>query len=274
MTTPSHYLREQLKKILTKNKYCLYHWTSENAALSILKDGFIYSKAMLFGLHYHTNPQLLQNIKPHDALEEAKNGFIDYVFLGNTNWAEYNGNSFYGTICFVINPEILLPNREFFVFPFNTGRYFSIKSEHEKTSDIGTLLKAFEQDHARFEVLVRRRVKINNKNITKILCAPNEEKKIRDLISSKNLDIPIEQIERLNAMQEDSITFVDPLDKNRKEVCLNSDQYVRKDGLIYIKTEFSNCILTLKINESNQLMDIETNEVVGQLSPAKCLFAR
>ncbi|HSW76246.1 MAG TPA: hypothetical protein VLG50_04350 [Candidatus Saccharimonadales bacterium] len=274
MTTPAHYLREQLKKLLTKNKYYLYHWTSAHAALSILKDGFIYSKAMLFGLHYHNNPQLLRNINPHDAVTEAKNGFIDYVFLGNTNWAEYSGNSAYGTICFVINPEILLPNREFFVFPFNTGRYFSSQPEHEKTSDIGTLLKALEQDHARFEVLVRRRVKINNKNIYKILCIPNEEKKIRNFILSNNLDIPIEKIDGLNAMQNDSITFKDPLDKNRGEICLNGDQYVRKDNYIYIKTEFSNCILTLKINESNQLIDVETNEVVGQLSPAKCLLAR
>ncbi|MBX3708720.1 MAG: hypothetical protein KIT56_09200 [Gammaproteobacteria bacterium] len=274
MTTPSHYLREQLKKVLTKNKYFLYHWTSSNAALNIINDGFIYSKAMLFGLHYHNNPQLLNNIKPHDARTEAINGFVDYVFLGNTNWSDYSGNSAYGSICFVINPEILLPNREFFVFPFNTGRYFSAKPEHEKTSDIGTLLKALEQDHARFEVLVRRRIKINKKNINKILCVPTEEKAIKDFITRKSLDIPIERIDGLNTMQKDSITFVDPLDKNRRETCLNGDQYVRKDDLIYIKTEFSNCILTLKINESNQLIDVETNEIVGQLSPAKCLFAR
>ncbi len=69
-------------------------------------------------------------------------------------------------------------------------------------------------------------------------------------------------------------TIPEKLQEAVNAIGLNSDQYVRKDDLIYIKTEFSNCILTLKINESNQLMDIETNEIVGQLSPAKCLFAR
>lgn len=56
MTTPSHYSRANLKQILGKNKYFLYHWTSIESAKSILNDGFIYSKAMLFGLNYHDNP--------------------------------------------------------------------------------------------------------------------------------------------------------------------------------------------------------------------------
>ena len=62
--------------------------TSIESAENILKEGHLYSKAMLFGLYYNNNPSFLRKLKPSDVLAEAKNGFIDYVFLGNTNWLD------------------------------------------------------------------------------------------------------------------------------------------------------------------------------------------
>ncbi len=274
MTTPTHYLREQLKLLLGHNRYYLYHWTSLDSALNIIKDGFIFSKATLFGKYFHTNHQALKNIKKNDAIAESKNGFIDYVFLGNTNWANYSGKSFYGEICFVIKPEEILPNREFFVFPFNSGRNFSNTSDQDKTSDIRILLDAVEQNHPCYEVLVRRRIKISPKTIDKILCVSNLQSNINRCLTDKKLQIPTETLNGLNNMhEEDSIRLIDPADKNKNEVTLTSNQYVRKGEHIYVKTEYSNCILTLRIGEHNQLIDAYTNKTIGELIPAHALIS-
>ncbi len=101
-----------------------------------------------------------------------------YVFLGNTNWFEATGYSFYGDIGLVIKPEEILHSREFFVFPFNSGRNFSIKSAGDKISDVRILLDALEQKHPRYEILVRRRAKGNKQTIVEILCP---EENIHDM---------------------------------------------------------------------------------------------
>jgi hypothetical protein len=271
MTTPSHYLRQKLKKIL-KNQYHLYHWTSLEAAINIVKDGYIYSKAMLFGLYYHSSPGRLSNIKPLNVIEDSKNGFIDYVFLGNTDWAD-SDTSEYGDVCFVINPLALLPNREFFVFPFYSGRYFSKKGENEKTSDIRTLMEALEGKQSCSEILVRRRVKINPSNVDMIVCALGKER-LDEVLQEKKLAISVNAIKRSEGMPKASIKFVDPSDTKRKEICLEGDQYMQKGNFIYVKTEYSNCILALKINAENQLIDAETGDILGELLRDKPMLTR
>ena len=61
-----------------------------------------------------------------------------------------------------------------------------------------------------------------------------------------------------------AIILFDPLDVEKKEIHLNEDEYICHDNYFYVKTEFSNCMLTLIKNESNQLIDLYTKEVVGR----------
>ncbi|MFO9478527.1 hypothetical protein SDB42_06240 [Legionella pneumophila serogroup 1] len=250
--------------MLPNDKYHLYHWTSFEAAQSIIKDGYLLSKAMLFAKHYYDNPALLKKLKPQDVISEANNGFIDYVFLGNTNWQNYNGKSFYGEIGFVIKPEEILPTREFFVFPFNTGRYFSKQPDIEKTSDIRTLMEALNGLHSSFEILVRRRIKITQKTTSQIICSGVYEDKLKKVLSDEKLVIPIERITESSYMNKESIVLIDPLDNEGKEITLQADKYVRDNNYFYVKTELSNCILSLELNNSNELIDIYTKKKVGR----------
>lgn len=265
MTTPPHYHRANLKQILDKDKYSLYHWTSFKSAESILNDGYLYSKAMLFGLHYHDQPHLLTSLKKNDVVAEAKNGFINYVFLGNTNWLDY-GDSYYGELCFVIRPEAILLTKEFFIFPFNTGRYFHIYNSENKTSDTRTLMDALNQKHSRFEILVRRRIKIDDKIISKIICPDEYLELIRDNLQSKRLGIVVESPNTVNAMShQEAIELVDPLDIERNKLVYKKNEYIRHCDHIYVKTKFSNCILCLIINDSNELFDVNTNKKIGKI---------
>jgi hypothetical protein len=239
MTTPSHYFRRNLKNLLGKNKYNLYHWTSIDSAISILKDGYLFSKAMLFGLHYHDNPQLLRKLKRNDVIAEAKNGFINYVFLGNTNWLDH-GSSFYGEVCFVIRPEVILLTREFFVFPFNTGRNFLSHKDEDKTCDTRTLMEALNQKHPCFEILVRRRIKINNKNICKIICPEEYRDNIQNHLQNDKSDILIEDSYRTNCMdKQEYIELIDPLDPSRNKLIFNKNQYMRQFDNIFVNGQIN-----------------------------------
>ncbi len=270
MTTPTHYVRTQLKRLLRKDLYSLYHWTSIESMESILKDGYLYSKAMLFGKHYYHNPHILNQLNRNDVLAETKNGFLDYVFLGNTNWYNYGGQSYYGCVCFVIKPEKILPFREFFVFPFNSGRKFLTSPDKDKTSDTRTLIEALEQKHPCFEILIRRRIKISNNNVNKIICPEEYKSIVEQLLSDVNLEIPIETMsEPKNMENEESIILFDPLDKKKRKRTLRANQYIRKNDWVYVKTELSNCILALRINAYNQLVDANTKEIVGNLISIK-----
>ena len=62
------------------------------------------------------------------------------------------------------------------------------------------------------------------------------------------------------------ITIYDPLDP-KKEYRLYKD-YMIKDNIIYLKTEFSNCILALEcIN--NELFNVYTKERLGRRYESK-----
>ncbi|HEM1533354.1 TPA: hypothetical protein U0Z67_000832 [Legionella pneumophila] len=265
MTTPSHYSRTNLQRLLGQNKYFLYHWTTIDSTKSILNDGYLFSKAMLFGLHYHTNPQLLKKLKQNDVISEAQNGFIDYVFLGNTNWIDY-GYSSYGEVCFVIKPEMILLNREYFVFPFNTGRYFLSHNDDDKTCDTRTLMEGLKQTHPCFEILVRRRIKISEHNIDKIICPEGYRESINHSLLSKKLNIKVEGYSGLHNMKEqESIELFDPLDTEKKTLIFNGNEYMRYQDHVYVKTKYSNCILNLKVTGTNELIDAITNQPVGKI---------
>jgi len=78
--TPFLYSQEKLKQLLLMHANAsLFHWTNKEAFLEILKDKCIYSKGTLWGLKGRAP-------RRSSAVYDAKNGFIDYVFLGVSNW--------------------------------------------------------------------------------------------------------------------------------------------------------------------------------------------
>ena len=264
MTIPNHYLRRNLKKLIGKDKYHLYHWCSLQRAQSIINDGYLLSKAMLFGLHFHSNRSLVNSLKPHDVKSEAKNGFLDCVFLGNTDWSETDGKSFYGEVGFVLRPEKILPTREFFVYGFNTGRFFHTKPDIEKSCDLSILIDALEKKHRRYEILVRRRVKVNESNISNILCPTSLVENLSTFISAKHLNIPITPI-RDSIMNDESIEITDPVDENKNKIILTHKDFIRESDKYFVKTKFSNCVLELHRNISDELIEVETQAVIGKV---------
>lgn len=267
--TPSHYTRRKLKSLLKNKNYALYHWSPKDAAINILKEGYIYSKGTLFGLYY-SNLQMLGHIKSSNALSEAKNGFTDYVFLGNTNWIAEGSKSYYGEVCFVIKPENLLPFREFFVFPFNTGRYLANSNETEQVSDLTVLVDALKCQHPCYEILIRRKIKICNKYIKEILCDSSTIQVIsNELKNAAIYDIPVtSHVDKNLDMADsdfDSIEIIDPLDSDRKCIVYNRDDFIQRDNMLYVKTKFSNCTLQIEISKNGELIEAYTGKKLGHI---------
>lgn len=265
--TPTHYTRRKLKSILKGNNYSLYHWSPLDAAKNIIKEGYIYSKATLFGLYY-PNFDTLNHIKQNNALSEAKHGFTDYVFLGNTNWIAVGATCHYGEVCFVIRPETVLPFREFFVFPFNTGRYLSNSNDTKQVSDLTILVQALECQHPCYEVLIRRRVKISNKYIKEILCDSSVVQSISDvLINSGVNNIPINphQTRRNMTGNFDSIELVDPLDNDQKYLSYQRGDFIQQENMLYVRTKFSNCVLQVEITKDGKFVEAFSGKQLGQI---------
>lgn len=184
MYYPAFYT-ERIKHLITTNKY-LYHWTKFDCALNIIQDKFFYSKARLFGLQKGSWPQ---KISSHpDLLSDTQNGFIDYIFLGNTNWIEMKNKSYYGEVGFQIQGLNLLQNNEFYVFPFNTGRYYQQALEKDKVSDLTTLLNTFDQKTKSYEVLVRGKIELSLINVSKIICERTNFHAIETELAKANLN--------------------------------------------------------------------------------------
>lgn len=278
--TPSHYTRRKLISILKDNDYNLYHWSPLSAARNIILDGYIYSKATLFGLHY-PNISKLNHIKPCNALSEAQNGFTDYIFLGNTNWIAEGATCYYGDVCFVIRPEKVLPLREFFVFPFNTGRYLSIADDSQQVSDLSILVQALKCRHPCYEILVRRRLKITSKYIREILCKPDNVSRIEDdLKQHSRFNISVRSYNDLHLIGEDmtsefsEIEIKDPLDSERRYHTYKRGEFIQKGDMIYVRTNFSNCTLELKIVNGVKLIDPFTEEQIGKIQSEAKIFMK
>jgi hypothetical protein len=278
--TPTHYTRRKLKSILKGNDYSLYHWSPLEQAKNIIKEGYIYSKATLFGLYYPDLGQL-SHIKKNNALSEAKHGFTDYVFLGNTNWVAEGATCYYGEVCFVISPETVLPFKEFFVFPFNTGRNMSNVKDTQQVSDLNTLIQAFECQHRSYEVLIRRRVKISTRYIKEILCNSSVINSMSDVLTQNGIKgIPIKENHMRQNMKQnmkenfDTIELVDPIDNDQKSLLYRRGDFIQKDNMLYVRTSFSNCILQVEIAEDGNLIEVITRKQLGQIKEISQVFSK
>ncbi|WP_133139849.1 hypothetical protein [Legionella genomosp. 1] len=189
MYFPAFYL-EKIVGLTNKSSF-LYHWTSLTCAEKIIKDMYIYSKATLFGMHPNEYSML---VKHPDLSADTENGFIDYVFLGNTNWIELGLNSYYGQIGFELKPFPLLKEKEFYVFPFNTGRYFKSASDEDKYSDLTILKDALNKKAKTYEVLVRGKIEICADNVKRIISDCSNIREIGIILNNNQLShIPVEE---------------------------------------------------------------------------------
>ncbi len=119
--TPFLYQRDILERVLQAREFTinsLYHWTNFNSLKLILEDKCLYSQGTLWGLKGSVSS------RPRTTNADAAHGFIDYVFLGTTNWFAKGKPSHYGDCGIEIDYQILL-HKEFFVFPFNTGIHWN-----------------------------------------------------------------------------------------------------------------------------------------------------
>ncbi|HBD9450210.1 TPA: hypothetical protein KLD84_000295 [Legionella pneumophila] len=182
MYCPAFYL-EKITDLVNQGNF-LYHWTTLSNAKNIIQNKCIYSKGTLFGMDPKKNSSILA--QHPDLKADTENGFIDYVFLGNTNWVEEKLQSYYGKVGFVINPLNLLRDIEFYVFPFNTGRYYKNALNEHKYSDLTTLKDALSKKTKNYEILVKGKVAITH-NTEKILCDSSSIIEIDRALSSSNL---------------------------------------------------------------------------------------
>jgi hypothetical protein len=260
-----------LKAILNGKDYSLYHWSPLSAATNIIREKYLFSKATLFSMYY-PNLALLTHIKRSNALAEAQHGFTDYIFLGNTNWVAEGSTSHYGDVCFVIKPEKVLPFREFFVFPFNTGRYWSFTDEAQHVSDLGMLIQALECKHPCFEILVRRRIKISSSCIKEIICDSSMVPKIENELHVNSIPgilvkpHEVHQLTNNNQRYDfNAIEIMDPFDEGKNFFTYQRGEFIQKDKMIYVRTEFSSCILEAKIVDGGKLVDPFTHEEIGRI---------
>ncbi|RAP36647.1 hypothetical protein B1207_07530 [Legionella quinlivanii] len=189
MYFPAFYL-EKISNLTNQSGF-LYHWTKVERVRQIINDKFLYSKATLFGMH----PTLCTMLSQHpDLLADTENGFIDYVFLGNTNWVESGLKPYYGQICFELKPFPLLKEKEFYVFPFNTGRAFKSALEEDKYSDLTTLKDALNKKSKSYEVLVRGKIEICADNVNRIISDCSNIREIGIILNNNQLShIPVEE---------------------------------------------------------------------------------
>lgn len=263
--TPMHYSRQKLESILGLNKYRLYHCTEHAAAMEIINDGYLLSKAALMGRHFRV-PSRFAHIKPLDAESDAENGFMDYVFFNNTDWTEEGLPAKYGEVTFIVRPEAILSAREFFVFPFNTGWYFGAHSDEEKLSDTTTLLSALNVATRRYEVLVRRRVEIDAGSIHAIRCAQDKVESIVGALNEKGIsDVQVIPYSSSGSSEKPSITLDCPLPGGKVSLRYEGADYIRQDDAIYLKADFSNCIFWLQVKNENELFDPYTKKRVGKI---------
>lgn len=167
--TPILYMQDQLKWIINNHKEkSIYHWTTTTNSLEIIEDGHLYSKGSLWGMR----PDKV-NLSRSTIHNDAKNGFIDYVFLGVANWPALGRPSHYGETAFEFKLDILY-DKEFFVFPLNTGMQWNSMKSQQKFSDLTTLLNALEQKPITSEILIRRRIALDDRYLKGII-APQKD---------------------------------------------------------------------------------------------------
>ncbi|WP_338635466.1 hypothetical protein [Spirobacillus cienkowskii] len=122
------------------------------------------------------------NLSRSTIHNDAKNGFIDYVFLGVANWPALGRPSHYGETAFEFKLDILY-DKEFFVFPLNTGMQWSAMKSQQKFSDLTILLNALEQKPLTSEILIRRRIALDDRYLKGIIAPQKDVNTINSIIN-------------------------------------------------------------------------------------------
>jgi len=259
--TPNRYSLKELRKLipaLKGNGMTLFHWTGKDALLEILNSGKIYSKATLWGLNNSFN--YMGKTKVNDA----RNGFIDYVFLGVTAWPLEACYSAYGLYGIELSLDILT-DKEFFVSKVNTGYQWEHLVQEDKFSDLTTLFQVFSAGLKTTEFLVRRKVNLDNSDIVKIYCPTDNASQICENIHNPDFRSKVEgyQPMQIQTDSKPSLMLNYPNFTNGEEKIVASRYKIEGDKC-YIFHPESACVLTLQIIE-NKLYDISNKAEVGQL---------
>lgn len=180
MPTPMTYNHTQLKEILDGSQDSkLFHHTDIANLKSILDAGGIYSIGTLWGLY----PDRREKFKGNNPEVSAQLGFVDYVFITPVNYLATEGaKPIYGRIAFEVDLSVLV-DRDFFVYPFNTGKVWDEPwADGKKKSDLTTLEFVLRDKAIHHEILIRR--KIDASYINKVICFDSDKDEVSQVIAS------------------------------------------------------------------------------------------
>ncbi|MDJ0626532.1 MAG: hypothetical protein QNJ31_09240 [Candidatus Caenarcaniphilales bacterium] len=264
--TPFLYSQRLLQKLVNKiqlRDLSLFHWTDKNSLLEIVKDQRIYSKGTLWGLGKE-----IQRRKT--CKQDAENGFIDFVFLGNRNWIEEGRPSFYGGYAIEFSPRLLLEDTEFFVFHFNTGYKWSYMKDEHRVSDLSKLLTLSGQTG---EILIRRKIDINPDTILRIYCPKEDESELREALRPLDLSGNVAIYDRIENIQTEkgctSMEYEIELEYGpfTDFTCKKIDpSQVKVEGEnVWIFDKDSPCVIDLK-KDGEKLLDTIDNREVGRIT--------
>jgi hypothetical protein len=255
MTTPSWYTFKRIEKVPGLSSKKFYHWTDDSRFQLYLREGYIYSKGSLWGLGHTFNRRATTK-------EDAENGFIDYVYIGMTNWIQKGMKSYYGKYGFELHHSILFA-QEFFNYPFNTGNHFKTMNDSDKFSDLSTLQRTIFQTSG--EIVLRRRIQILPKFVNKIICPAVEKDAIIDAV--KRFGIQEDSVMTYNAVsastQKSPKLFIE-FGPFVKSIPVPDDNIVIEGEDISVNVPDSESILALKIDGKRVLLACN-NQPIGHI---------
>jgi len=257
--TPIRYSQKELQALISgNNSFFLYHWTDITRLKEILSDGFLYSKGSLWGLG--KNP-----IRRRTVISDTTNGFVDYIFLGKSNWFHNGMSSFYGQVGIEFNFKVL-EEKEFFVFDANTGFNFNSLQNFQKFSDLTTLHSTINSPCRSSEYIVRRRIEVRNGLINAIYVKPSDLDTLRGIMDQTDLGRSL-----MDTVKPLAPTFIrtgreieikHPIFTDNTTKRFDQNFFTIEGEYCYIADGDSPCILTLKIF-GNELKDFD-DTVVGR----------
>lgn len=251
--TPNIFTVEALKKLPNFENMTMFTFSKWGRFRFFLENGYIYSKGTLWGLgHGDIANRRMSTVK------DSQLGFIDYIYLDARNHMSHGFRNFYGDYGFEIKIASILPSREHFAFPFNTGHDWDAASERFKRSDITTLEGILSKGYG--EVLVRRSIRLNRENIVKV--HTNGSERGKSWLRAK--------IDKNEYLQGVDVVYHEIEDRatNLESITVHGEIYTKeffqvKDNVIGLLREDSDHFCYYHLNTDNSIVVPGTDEVVG-----------
>jgi hypothetical protein len=252
MTTPPMYTQEMLSEVPGIDT-SLFNFSNLERFRAYIQEGFLLSKGSLWGLGY-TFP------KRNSVKDDAKHGFIDYIFLTKTNYLSLGRKGFrcfYGEYGMEFSAQKALNKREFFNYPFNTGKDWDNRDPWEKFSDLTTLKNVLSPGQYGGEILVRRRIELDDTLIA-FHCYNDKLEEIRSMIK----DTPLRALKIVNHDKPNKINLAASFSCGLQ---ITSEHLAIHDGHLFVQEPDREDVQCYRIGDDNKLYAPDRDEEVGLL---------